>query len=168
MNSKMLIGLVIAALVVAGVMVAGSKKSAVTTGQPQQQEVLDEGVNEEKAEDATEQEDEAREEDEAESGDEENEADEATVREVKVEGSPFKFVPAQIRVKHGDTVKVTFVNKEGFHDFVLDEFDLQTKQIQAPGQETVEFVADKAGTFEYYCSVGNHRAQGMVGKLIVE
>ena len=168
MNSKMLIGLVIAALVLAGVMVAGSKKSAVTTEQPLQEEVLDEGANEEKGEDVIEQENEAREEDEAESGDEENEADEATVREVKVEGSPFKFVPAQIRVKQGDTVKVTFVNKESFHDFVLDEFDAKTKQLQAGSQETVTFVADKAGTFEYYCSVGNHRAQGMVGKLIVE
>jgi len=38
-----------------------------------------------------------------------------------------------------------------------------------PGTPTsVTFVADKTGTFEYYCSVGNHRAQGMVGKLIVE
>jgi plastocyanin len=29
-------------------------------------------------------------------------------------------------------------------------------------------VADKKGTFEYYCSVGQHRALGMKGKLVVE
>ena len=40
---------------------------------------------------------------------------------------------------------------------------------KATGQiDEVEFVVDKAGTFEYYCSVGNHRQMGMVGKLIVE
>jgi nitrite reductase (NO-forming) len=38
------------------------------------------------------------------------------------------------------------------------------------GGETtsVEFVADKTGTFEYYCSVGAHRAMGMTGSLVVE
>jgi len=32
----------------------------------------------------------------------------------------------------------------------------------------VTFVADKAGEYEFYCSVGQHRANGMVGKLIVK
>jgi len=32
----------------------------------------------------------------------------------------------------------------------------------------VEFTADTPGEFEYYCSVGQHRANGQVGKLIVE
>lgn len=164
----MLIGIVIAALVVAGVIVAGSsKKSTVMTGQNStQEEVKDEGTNEytvgqKDNEKGEENEDKTKETDQ-------NETTKATVQEIKVEGSPFKFVPAQIRVKKGDTVKVTFVNKEGFHDFVIDEFDAKTAQLQAGGQETIEFVADKVGTFEYYCSVGNHRTQGMVGKLIVE
>lgn len=38
----------------------------------------------------------------------------------------------------------------------------------ADGVTSVTFVADTLGTFEYYCSVGNHRAQGMVGNLVVE
>jgi plastocyanin len=29
-------------------------------------------------------------------------------------------------------------------------------------------VADKNGSYEYYCSVGNHRASGMVGVITVE
>jgi uncharacterized cupredoxin-like copper-binding protein len=32
----------------------------------------------------------------------------------------------------------------------------------------VQFVADKTGTFEFYCSVGNHRQMGMVGTLVVQ
>ena len=54
------------------------------------------------------------------------------------------------------------------HDWRVDEFAAATAIVQ-PGQEdAVEFVADQAGTFEYYCSVGQHRQQGMVGKLIVK
>lgn len=94
--------------------------------------------------------------------------EEGNVKAFTVEGTPFKFSLTEMRVKKGDTVKVTFVNKQGFHDWVLDEFNVRTKQIQAPGTETVTFVADKAGTFEYYCSVDGHRAKGMKGNLIVE
>jgi len=43
-----------------------------------------------------------------------------------------------------------------------------TDKVQAPGTTSVEFVADQEGAFEYYCSVGNHRQQGMKGTLIVE
>jgi len=31
----------------------------------------------------------------------------------------------------------------------------------------VEFVADQTGTFEYYCNMPGHRANGHVGTLIV-
>lgn len=90
------------------------------------------------------------------------------VKEFTVEGSKFKFVPAVMNVKKGDTVRVVFKNIEGLHDFVIDEFDVKTNQINGGDEEEVEFVADKAGTFEYYCSVGTHRQLGMVGKLVVE
>lgn len=93
---------------------------------------------------------------------------EGQIKEFVVEGSPFKFTPKEMRVKKGDTVRVTFKNAQGTHDFVIDEFDVKTNQIGEGEEEEVEFIADKAGTFEYYCSVANHRAQGMVGKLVVE
>lgn len=90
-------------------------------------------------------------------------------KEFTVEGSNFKFSPAEIRVKKGDTVRILFKNVGGMmHDWVVDEFDARTNQIDVGEEEEIEFVADKAGTFEYYCSVGSHRANGMVGKLIVE
>lgn len=90
------------------------------------------------------------------------------VKEVVVEGSAFKFMPAEIKVKKGQTVKIVFKNTGGMHDFVVDEFKAKTKIIKANETDTIQFVADKAGTFEYYCSVGNHRAMGMKGNLIVE
>lgn len=85
-----------------------------------------------------------------------------------VSGKSFSFTPNEIRVKKGDTVKITYKNTGGFHDFTLDEFNVKTPQIQSGQTADIEFVADKAGTFEFYCSVGNHRAQGMKGNLIVE
>lgn len=92
------------------------------------------------------------------------------VKTFEVEGKPFEFSVKEIRVKEGDRVRVTFKNTEGMHDFVVEGLDVRTKQIQAGESDTVEFVANKKGTYEYYCSVGNgfHRQQGMVGKLIVE
>ena len=95
-------------------------------------------------------------------------AAEGTVKEFTVTGSNFKFDPAEIKVAKGDKVKVTFKSAGMMHDFVIDEFNVKTKQLKADEEETVEFTADKAGTFEYYCSVGKHRQMGMVGKLVVE
>lgn len=89
-------------------------------------------------------------------------------KEFALDASPFTFSVKEIRVKQGDRVKITLTNKAGLHDWVLDEFNARTKQLAAGATESVEFTADKKGTFEYYCSVGNHRQQGMVGKLIVE
>lgn len=86
----------------------------------------------------------------------------------QVTNAGFSFNPKEIKVKKGDTVKIVFTSKGGTHNWVLDEFDAETKQLQTGETGEVTFVADKAGTFEYYCSVGNHRQMGMVGNLIVE
>jgi plastocyanin len=85
-----------------------------------------------------------------------------------ITGNNYSYDVKEMKVKNGDTVKVIFKNADGFHDWNLDEFNAHTKKIQAGAEETVTFTADKTGTFEYYCSVGNHRAMGMVGKLIVQ
>jgi plastocyanin len=92
----------------------------------------------------------------------------ATVKEFTVDGFNFGFKPNMMTVNKGDTVKITFKNTGGFHDLVINEFKVATKQIKDGAQETVTFVADKAGTFEYYCSVGTHRQMGMKGTLIVK
>ena len=85
-------------------------------------------------------------------------------KDFTVEGSNYKFAPSTLTV---NKVKITFKNSGGFHDFVLDEFGVKTKVIPSGQSATVEFTADKTGTFDYYCSVGNHRAMGMQGTLTV-
>ncbi len=95
----------------------------------------------------------------------------ATVFELTGENMKFmmegKEAP-ELRVKQGDTVVIRFTTTSGFHDWVLDEFNAATDQVGTGDSSSVTFVADKKGEFEYYCSVGNHRAMGMKGKLIVE
>ena len=90
------------------------------------------------------------------------------VKEFTITGSNFKFSEQEIRVNEGDTVKINFTSTGGFHDWVADEFNAKTEQVNPGKSTTVEFVANKKGEFEYYCSVGNHKAMGMIGKLIVE
>ena len=88
-------------------------------------------------------------------------------------GENFRFLrdgaeAPTLRVKEGDTVRIEFTSIDGFHDWGVDEFDAVTERVNTGGSTVVEFVADKKGTFEYYCSVGSHRAQGMYGNIIVE
>lgn len=91
----------------------------------------------------------------------------ANVKEFTISGQNFSFTPNAITVKKGDRVKITFKNTSGFHDFRIDEFGVATQQAKSPDTEVLEFTADKAGSFEYYCSVGSHRSMGMFGTLTV-
>lgn len=94
--------------------------------------------------------------------------DEREIKTFTVMGKPFSFTPDKITVKKGETVRIVFQNQEGTHDWVIDEFSARTKVLQAGQSETIEFYANKSGSFEYYCSVGNHRQMGMKGTLTVE
>ncbi len=85
-----------------------------------------------------------------------------------VQGVNYGYDIKEIKVKEGDTVTINFESTDGFHDFVIDEFAVATKRVQPGTKTSATFVADKKGAFEYYCSVGQHRLSGMVGKLIVE
>lgn len=73
-----------------------------------------------------------------------------------------------IVVNEGDVVVVELLVTGGTHDFVIDEFDAATEILFEGETDTVQFVADQIGEFEYYCSVGTHRAEGMHGNFIVE
>lgn len=89
------------------------------------------------------------------------------VKEFTVTGKNFSFAPAAMSVKRGDRVRITFVNESGTHDLRVDGYNVGTKVIQGGASETFEFVADKTGSFEYYCSIGQHREMGMKGTLTV-
>lgn len=91
----------------------------------------------------------------------------APVKELTVTNQGFVFDPKTISVKKGDRVKITYTNGGGTHDFRVDGYNVGTNVLQGGQSQTIEFTADKVGSFEFYCSVGNHRAMGMKGTLTV-
>jgi nitrosocyanin len=90
------------------------------------------------------------------------------VKSFTVTGQNFSFTPSTLSVKKGDTVKITFKDVMGGHNLKIDEFGAATNVLKVGEQQTITFVADKTGSFQYYCSVGSHRAMGMWGTLKVE
>jgi len=81
-----------------------------------------------------------------------------------IKATNWAFDPTEIRVSKGDTVEIKLVNEEGFHEVEIKGYG---KKIKADG--TVKFTADKAGEFEFICSVFCGTGHDdMIGKLIVE
>ena len=91
-----------------------------------------------------------------------------SVQEFAVDGSNFKFTPSTLTVKKGLPVKITFKSIQGFHDLRIEGLNIGTKQIATGASDIVTFTPDKVGTFEYYCSIGQHRQMGMKGMLVVQ
>ena len=79
-----------------------------------------------------------------------------------------------ITVRQGDTVRiiVTGQGRAALHDFVIDAAspspnDVRTMLLANGDSEAIEFVANSAGNFKYYCSVPEHRDRGMEATLTV-
>lgn len=88
---------------------------------------------------------------------------------ITVEGTEFSFSPSTITLTEGKKVRLVFKNTGKMpHDWVVDELNAKTKVIKGGESDTIEFTPTKKGTFEFYCSVGNHRAQGMKGTVVVQ
>lgn len=87
---------------------------------------------------------------------------------INIEAGSFYFKPNKITVKKGDTVKIVFKAVDMQHNFYLDEFNFKGPTVKSGDTNTFQFVADKTGSFEFYCAVGQHRKNGQVGTLIVE
>jgi cytochrome c oxidase subunit 2 len=90
------------------------------------------------------------------------------VHEITMTASSYQFDPAVITVKKGDQVRLIVTATDRRHGINIDGYDID--QTLKPGEPTtIEFTADKAGTFEFkcsvYCGMGH---QKMKGKLIVE
>ena len=144
--SKKIIIVIVLVLVIVGVIVLTSQKTEEeNTALPQNAESPTESI-EESAEPT----------------------EESQIKEFTITGTNYQFSLNEIRVNQGDTVRITFISGGSLHDWTIDEFNVATSRLQEGQQETIEFVANQVGQFEYFCSVGNHRALGMKGTLIVE
>ncbi|MBI5065157.1 cupredoxin domain-containing protein [Candidatus Woesearchaeota archaeon] len=90
------------------------------------------------------------------------------LKEFYVEAFNWGFKPKTIEVNQGDRVKITAKSDDVDHGLAISAYGINIKL--TPGkEETVEFIADKKGTFPFYCSVfcgQGHRE--MTGTLVVK
>jgi cytochrome c oxidase subunit 2 len=90
------------------------------------------------------------------------------VHEIQVMLKKYEFSPGSLHVKKGERVKLIMAAVDHDHGFKLDDFGVNQK-VRKGTTATVEFTADKAGTFQFRCSTVcglGHR--GMKGMLVVE
>ncbi|WP_226036643.1 hypothetical protein [Aquibacillus saliphilus] len=85
------------------------------------------------------------------------------VVEVTITATNFEFDIKEIKANVGDTILLTLEDGSGGHGIGIDEFN-----VDVSGGNTVEFVVDESGEFQYYCNlvcgVGHDK---MIGTLIV-
>jgi cytochrome c oxidase subunit 2 len=90
------------------------------------------------------------------------------IKTFDVMASQFKFEPAALSVVEGDTVRLRLRSGDRTHGIGIKAFRVKALIPKAGEAVTVEFVADRTGTFDItcseYCGTG-HRA--MKGTLIV-
>ena len=80
----------------------------------------------------------------------------------------YEFDPGVITVKRGEKVRLLITATDRDHGIQIKDYDIN-QVLKKGATATVEFTADKAGTFEFKCSVYcgmGHRK--MKGKLVVE
>src|SRR5688572_11764631 len=94
-------------------------------------------------------------------------------RDFEVAARKFRFSVSgtdaqEIRVTQDDLVRVTLSAVDIPHSFTLPEYRIQ-KRVEPGRDVTFEFRAERAGRFEFHCSLTNDncRERGMVGALIV-
>ncbi len=89
-------------------------------------------------------------------------------KEFVITAKQWSFSPSVIRVKKGDVVVLKLKSVDVMHGMSIPDFGINA-QIKPGELNTVEFVADKAGTFKFICNVPcgvGH--MGMTGTIIVE
>lgn len=89
-------------------------------------------------------------------------------KEFNIIANNWQFIPESIEVNLGDKVRLNIKSIEGYHGIAM--FDFGINEYLVPEDEvSVEFLADKKGTFNFFCNVPcgiGHRNMG--GQLIVK
>ncbi|WP_372628860.1 cupredoxin domain-containing protein [Cohnella sp.] len=84
--------------------------------------------------------------------------------EVTIKATNWKFEPAEIRVKAGDTLKLTLQNTQGAHGIEISDLNVTLKN-----NETKEIKLDEAGSYEFHCSIQCGQGHdAMTGFIVVE
>ena len=91
-------------------------------------------------------------------------------QQITVQGSEFRFTPANVTVKANQPVQVTLRNTgAAIHDWTVQGLDPPVHLQAQPGQSaSAQFTFTRAGTFRIVCVEPGHEPAGMVGQLIVQ
>lgn len=90
------------------------------------------------------------------------------VHEIQMTAKKYEFNPNVITVKKGEHVRLIITALDRDHGFDLEAFGIN-QRLKKGDPTTIEFTADKAGTFEFKCSQFCGLGHGkMKGKLVVE
>ena len=89
-------------------------------------------------------------------------------KEFRITARQFEFSPSTIEVNKGDKVRLIVTSADVPHGISIKEYGIN-EQLNPGKPVTIEFTADKAGTFTAFCSVfcGSGHSN-MKGKLIVK
>ena len=88
-------------------------------------------------------------------------------REITLTARNYQFSPARIEVAQDDLVKLTVQSEDYAYSITIDEYRV-SRRVPAGGTTTLEFRADRAGTFAFYSNMTNDaRHAQMRGELIV-
>lgn len=99
--------------------------------------------------------------------DQENDDQAGTVKSFIMTARQWVFEPSTVTVNRGDTVQVTIESVDVTHGFAIPDFNV-SERLEPGKTVNLEFVADKSGTFTFFCNVlcgSGHR--DMKGTLIV-
>jgi heme/copper-type cytochrome/quinol oxidase subunit 2 len=88
-------------------------------------------------------------------------------REITLTARNYRFTPSRIEVAQDDLVKLTIQSEDVAYSLTIDEYRV-SRRVPAGGSTTLEFRADRAGTFPFYCNLTNDdRHAQMKGELVV-
>jgi cytochrome c oxidase subunit 2 len=92
----------------------------------------------------------------------------AGTRTIEITASRFRFDPPTIEVARGERIALVLRSNDGTHGIEIKGYGLKLKIPKGGEAVRLEFVADRAGSFDFVCSEycgSGHR--GMRGKLFV-
>jgi len=88
-------------------------------------------------------------------------------REISLTARNYRFSPARIEVAQDDLVKLTVQSEDNAYSLTIDEYRV-SRRVPAGGSTTLEFRADRPGTFAFYSNLTNDaRHAQMRGELVV-
>ena len=95
-------------------------------------------------------------------------SEDATVHTFEITASRFQYEPETLEVMQAELVRLILRSTDTTHGIAIPAFDVKVVIPKGGESVTVEFVADRAGSFPFkcseYCGSGHRR---MKGRLIV-